>query len=393
MPLLILVFLLADIMSIAFIFIDYYLWHEWYQNRNTIADDYANRCLYGAIALLLLMSMGRFVIKALLSKRRKGEDEPQKFDTKKCDSLKRPEGSLINIEYYGKDDGQPIIFVHGWNANIKEWYYQRKHFENNYRLIMLDLPGLGKSTRAGNKDFSLTKMAADLNAVIEHTGAKNPVLWGHSIGGMTILTLVGKNKNPNRPTIKGIILEHTTYTNPVRTIIFSKLMTAIQKPILVPLCWVLIILSPIIWLFRWMSYLNGNSHIMTRFLTFTGTQTPKQLDFITLLSTMAPPAVTARGVLGMFKYDVTKDLSTINIPTLVIAANKDRLTKPEASEFMNQHIPNAQIVTISPGGHQGLIERHQEVNEAAERFMETLHHPKRPTSEKPHGEIAARKLA
>jgi pimeloyl-ACP methyl ester carboxylesterase len=294
------------------------------------------------------------------------------FQTKNRDTLKRPDGSLINIEYYGREDGQAIIFVHGWNANIKEWYYQRKYFEKNYRLIMLDLPGLGKSVRPGNKDFSLTKMAADLNAVIDHTGARNPILWGHSIGGMTILTMLAKNKDPNRNPVRGIILEHTTYTNPVRTIILSKFLTAIQKPVLVPICWLLIILSPVVWISRWMSYLNGNSHIMTRFLTFTGTQTPKQLDFITLLSTLAPPAITARGVLGMFKYDVTKELPGISTPALIIAADKDRLTKPEASQYMKQHIPNAQIVTVAPGGHQGLIERHQEVNESAERFIKNL---------------------
>jgi pimeloyl-ACP methyl ester carboxylesterase len=121
-----------------------------------------------------------------------------------------------------------------------------------------------------------------------------------------------------------------------------------------------------------MSYLNGNSHIMTRFLTFAGTQTPKQLDFITLLSTMAPPAVTARGVLGMFRYDVTNELANIKVPALIIAANKDRLTKPVASEFMQQHIPDARLVTVSPGNHQGLIERHKEVNEAADEFLRSL---------------------
>jgi pimeloyl-ACP methyl ester carboxylesterase len=372
MPLILFAILLADILSVAFIFVDYYLWHEWYENRNTIADDYANRCLYGAIALLAFMSFGKLFVKSVLSKRRKGEDEPEMFKSQQHETLKRPDGSLINIEYYGNLDGQPIIFVHGWNANIKEWYYQLRYFEKKFRLIMIDLPGLGKSTRPANKDFSLTKMAADLNAVIEHTRAIKPILWGHSIGGMIILTHLTKNTDPNRSAIKGIILQHTTYTNPVHTTILNKILTAIQKPVLVPLCWMLIIFSPLIWISRWMSYLNGNSHIMTRFLTFTGTQTSKQLDFITLLSTLAPPAITARGVLGMFKYDVTKELQRIKIPTLIIAADKDRLTKYEASEFMRQHIQNAEIFTASPAGHQGLIERHAEVNVAAEQFINHL---------------------
>lgn len=372
MPLLLLAFFLVDLLSIAYPFIAYYLWQEWDRYNDTVNDHYADRCLYGAIALLALILLGRFLMKALLSKSRKGEDEPHTFEATKADSIKRPDGSIINIEYYGKEGGQPIIFVHGWNANIKNWYYQKKYFEKNYRLIMMDLAGLGKSTRPSNKDFSLSKMASDLCAVIEHTGVTNPILWGHSMGGMTILTLLTKQKASLNKPIKGIVLEHTTYTNPVRTILFRKLMTAIQKPVLVPICWLLIILSPIVWISRWMSYINGNSHIMTRLLTFAGTQTSKQLDFSTLLSTLAPPAVMARGVLGMFKYDVTKDLPSIAVPALIVAANEDRLTRPFASEFMRDGIPNAKMVVVSPGNHQALIERHHEVNEAAEHFIRGL---------------------
>src|SRR4051812_47927267 len=226
MPLLLLAFFIADLLSFAYPFIAYYLYREWDKYHDIVNNhDYAQRCLYGAIALLLFIVLGKFLIKALLSKSRKEEDEPHMFDTDKRETIKRPDGSTINVEYYGKQDGQPIIFVHGLNANIKNWYYQRKYFEKDYRLIMMDLAGMGKSTRPSNKDFSLDKMAADLQAVIEHTGAKNPILWGHSMGGMTILTLL-VNRGGNRPAVKGVILQHTTYTNPVRTILFRELMTA-----------------------------------------------------------------------------------------------------------------------------------------------------------------------
>lgn len=372
MPLLIIAFIIADLFSIAYPFVAYYLYKEWDRYRNTFNDDYAQRCLYGVIALLLFILLGRFLIKSLLSKKRKGEDEPHMFDTNKRDAIKRPDGSTINVEYYGKQDGQPIIFVHGLNANIKNWYYQRKYFEENYRVVMMDLPGMGKSTRPANKDFSMRKMAADIEAVIEHSGVKNPILWGHSMGGMAILTLLAKNRDANRSAIKAAILEHTTYTNPVHTILFRRLMTAIQKPVLTPLCYLIIFLSPVVWLTRWMSYINGNSHIMTRWLTFAGTQTTKQLDYSTLLSTLTPPAVMARSCLGMFRYDVTGELPGIKVPTLIIGANKDRLTRPDASEYMNSHIPGAELVMLAPANHQALLERHKEVNEAAERFIQKL---------------------
>src|SRR3954464_12719224 len=368
MPILLVAFLIADLLSFAYPFIAYYLWREWDRYNNSIYDNYADRCLYGAIAILAFILLGKFLIKTLLSKKRKGEDEPQMFRAGRREMIKRPDGSNINVEYYGREDGQAIIFVHGLNANSKNWYYKLKYFEKKYRLIMMDLAGLGKSTRPGNKDFSLLKMAADLNAVIAHSGARNPILWGHSMGGMTILSMLAKQNKQLAEPVKGIILEHTTYTNPVKTMIFHKVLSRIQKPILEPLCWIMVVLSPILWLSRWMSYLNGNAHIMTRWLTFAGTQTSKQLDFSTLLSTMAPPAVMARSCLAMFRYDVTEELPSIDVPALVIAANKDRLTKLSASEYMNSHLRNAELKIVAPGNHQSLLERHEQVNELANNF-------------------------
>lgn len=372
MPLLLLAFLLADILSVVLLLVDIHLWREWNEYRNTAADDYADRCLHLAIGLLAYLAFAKTLIGLLLGSRRKGEDEPHMFPAQKRDSLKRPDGTVINIEYYGKESGQAILFVHGWNSNIKGWYYQKKFFEKDYRLIMIDLPGLGKSVRPSNKDFSLSKMAQDVNAVIEFTGARNPVLWGHSIGGMILLTLLAKHRESLTQPVKGLVLEHTTYTNPLHTILGSRILKPLQKPVLEPICWLMVIFSPLIWISRWMSYLNGNSQIFTRLLTFTGTQTRRQLDFVTLLSTLAPPEVTARGVLGMFRYDVTRELPTIEVPTLVIAANKDRLTKPVASEYMARQLPRAERVTVRPGGHQALVERHAEVNEAAQKFFQSL---------------------
>jgi len=74
----------------------------------------------------------------------------------------------------------------------------------------------------------------------------------------------------------------------------------------------------------------------------------------------------------MFQYDVTQQLCNIDIPALVIAASKDRLTRPDASEYMSKEIPNAQLVMLSPANHQGLIERNQEVNKAAEKFIGSI---------------------
>jgi hypothetical protein len=190
MPLLLLVLFIADLLAFDNPFVAYHLYREWDRYRYTADEYYAQHCLYGAIALLLFILLGRFLIKALLSKHRNGEDEPRRSDTNKRESIKRPDCSIINVEYDGREDGQPFIFVHGLNSNSKNRYYQRKPIEKDYCIILMNLPGTGKSTRPANNDLSLTKLAADLQGVIEHTGSRNPILWGHNKGGMTILTFL-----------------------------------------------------------------------------------------------------------------------------------------------------------------------------------------------------------
>src|SRR5947209_11982648 len=82
MPLLLVMFFIADLLSFAYPFIAYYLYREWDRYHYTVINhDYAQRCLYGAIALLVFILLGKLLIKALLSKRNKSEDEPHMFDT------------------------------------------------------------------------------------------------------------------------------------------------------------------------------------------------------------------------------------------------------------------------------------------------------------------------
>src|SRR5207253_2582502 len=140
-----------------------------------------------------------------------------------------------------------------------------------------------------------------------------------SIGGMTILTFCRLFPEALGTRVAGLVLVHTTYTNPVRTTSMSGLYTAIQKPIIEPLLHLTIWLWPLIWLMNWLSYLNGSLHSSTRRELFAGTQTRAQLEFITRYQPHDNPEILARGMFGMLGYDATETLGTIRIPTLVIA--------------------------------------------------------------------------
>lgn len=363
--------LLVDLLSVFLVLFDFHLWREWYLYRNTFEDAYATRCLYGALALLIHFFTARFIIKKLFSKDRPYEEGPEYERSRDREKLIRTDGSVINIEHYGKKGNKSIILIHGWNSNSMQWFYQKSYFAHKYHLILIDLPGLGKSTSPENKDFSLKNLASVLNDVIEKTRPVDPVLWGHSIGGMTILTFCKLYKE-KLSGIKGIILQHTTYTNPVKTALFSELLIKIQNRVLRPLCKLMIIFSPLLWIFRWLSYVNGNLLLINRFLVFSGSQTGKQLDFISLVWALAPPSITARGALGMFEYEASDVLRQIAVPTLVIGAKWDRLTKEEASRVIHNNVPGSKLTTLAEAGHMGLMEQHEEVNSAVRDFLRFL---------------------
>ncbi|OLY94272.1 hypothetical protein BUE76_22080 [Cnuella takakiae] len=80
----------------------------------------------------------------------------------------------------------------------------------------------------------------------------------------------------------------------------------------------------------------------------------------------------SRGCLGMFRNEITGDLSNSTVPTLITGASKDRLTRPDASAYMGDHWQNAELMMVAPGNPQGLLESHRDVNEAAARLFQKL---------------------
>jgi pimeloyl-ACP methyl ester carboxylesterase len=117
-------------------------------------------------------------------------------------------------------------------------------------------------------------------------------------------------------------------------------------------------LSPVIWLLNVLSYLNGSAHHSTAWQSFAGTQTRQQVTFVTRCMLHTSPAVLARGMLGMLRYDATATLPTIKVPVLIVTGEQDTTTLPNASTYMQAAIPEAQLTTLVPAKHQGLLEHH-----------------------------------
>jgi pimeloyl-ACP methyl ester carboxylesterase len=110
---------------------------------------------------------------------------------------------------------------------------------------------------------------------------------------------------------------------------------------------------------NWLSYRNGSAHRSTERSSLSGKETRAQLDYLARYYPKVSPAVIARGMLAMFRYDATSVLPTIRVPVLVVVGDGDRQTTPEAGMFMREAIPNADLFTLRQARHAGLFEDHE----------------------------------
>lgn len=285
--------------------------------------------------------------------------------------IKRADGTELYVEIHGRREGPMLLFTHGWSLDSTVWKLVLDNLAKRFRIVVWDLPGLGRSKGPQNGDFRLEKMADDLAAVVHQLGKEPVILVGHSIGGMIIQTFCRLYPKQLGTRVAGLVLLHTTYVNPLRTALFASLWTIIEKPILIPLNYLTIWLAPLASLSNWQSYFNGSLHIVTRLASFSGRQSWSQLNYGAWLAAKAWPAVIARGNLAMLTFNEELTLSDIEIPVLVIAAKHDRMTKPSASQRIEALLPHAVLASVA-SGHLGFWEQPAEIagliGEFAERF-------------------------
>ncbi|MCO5158408.1 MAG: alpha/beta fold hydrolase [Aquamicrobium sp.] len=104
-----------------------------------------------------------------------------------------PRGRFVAVEgcdihYVERGEGRPILFIHGLGGTL---HHMRRplmeEFGDGYRLIALDRPGSGYSTRPSRFDGRLSEQARLIAGFIDALALERPLLVGHSLGGAVAL--------------------------------------------------------------------------------------------------------------------------------------------------------------------------------------------------------------
>ena len=101
--------------------------------------------------------------------------------------------------------GLPVILIHGFAEDGTIWDQQVVSLKKDYRLIVPDLPGSGRSSPLPG-DITVEQLAGSIKAILDAESIRQCIMIGHSMGAYIILAFA--EKYPER--LKAIGLFHST---------------------------------------------------------------------------------------------------------------------------------------------------------------------------------------
>lgn len=259
----------------------------------------------------------------------------------------------VRLYYEEHGAGLPVILAHGMSESIEMWSDQIDALTDQYRLIVWDNRGHGRSDAPDDPgQYSVPIFAADLRALLNHLGIERACIGGLSMGGYTAVafavtypdrlsaliladTAPSEEAIPNRPLAEQAIREHL----PLEALARSE----------------------------------GTEAVAHRTIA-DGTVSPDVLD---------DPAKRIRYIEQMRRLPVngyvwawrslrerpsyTDRLGEICVPTLCIAGERDEFLP--AVQLLATRIPNAELVVIPEAGHLSNIDQPEAFNRATRSFI------------------------
>ena len=96
-----------------------------------------------------------------------------------------PTINLENVSLYYEEQGagEPLLLLHGLGSNGRSWEYQVEPFARQYRVIVPDVRGHGRSAKPTGP-YSVSQFANDIFNLLDHLQIDRFHLVGLSMGGM-----------------------------------------------------------------------------------------------------------------------------------------------------------------------------------------------------------------
>lgn len=256
--------------------------------------------------------------------------------------------ALVDSIVIGYDDGGtglPVLFVHGFPHDRSLWTPQLQALTVQARCLPVDLRGFGETTAA--PPYSMDQYADDLVGLMNVLHLDRAVIAGLSMGGYVAFALW--RRHPER--VRGLVLSNTRAgadSDEARE--RRRNLQAVVRE-------------------------QGSVGVADAMLTgmlgkTTRSKRPELANVVHRMMSSEPP----EGVIGalqamMDRPDSTPRLSTIAVPTLVVAGDEDALIPMAEVRSMHAAIRGSTLEVITGAGHLSNLERPAAFDHVVSEFL------------------------
>lgn len=239
--------------------------------------------------------------------------------------------------------GEPVLLIMGlgWHSNM--WHRTRPALTANYRTVVLDNRGAGRSNVPPGP-YPIATMAADAAAVLDAAGIECAHLLGASMGGMIAQEFA--LQYPKR--VRSLILACTAPGGP---------HTVQAAPEAIQL------------LFRREGNPRERAEAAVPFIYDAATPREQIERDLAILGEWYPsPEGYMSQLQGILAWEAYSRLPELHTPTLVIHGVNDRLIPPANADLIAGRIPGARVVKLASAGHILMTDQPQAANQAILNF-------------------------
>jgi pimeloyl-ACP methyl ester carboxylesterase len=313
-----------------------------------MVSNETRRCSRGLLGILTALVLLSPVIG------RGASAPPLPIDLDAFDAMKKtvqlPDGVTLAYIDTGNPSGPPVVLIHGYTDNARDWVPMLPYLSKSLRLILVDIRGHGKSSKP-ECCYSRLDFAYDIKLLLDALSVPRVDVIGHSLGSIIAQTFA--EYWPER-TDRVVLISSTGGRPPGSTappqFDYAAEIRKLKDPI------------------------DPDSPFM---IAWWDSPTPVDPDFIRRQRRDAAAiplrvwlAVLDEALPGANAYaDLQGTLPRLKAPTLLIWGSKDPIMEEPMRQTLRQALPRAQVKIFEGLGHNPFWEEPAAVARAINTFL------------------------
>jgi non-heme chloroperoxidase len=256
-----------------------------------------------------------------------------------------------NIDLYYEDhgSGQPVVLIHGYPLSGASWEKQVPVLLNaGYRVVTYDRRGFGQSSKP-TTGYNYDTFAEDLQKLISHLKLRDSVLVGFSMGGGEVVRYLGKygSKGVSKAVIISGVPPYLLKTSDNPEGVDAGVFAGIEKAVATD---------------RYAFFTEFFKNFYNTDV-YLGKRVSEQAVQASWNVAASASATASYACVATWHEDFREDVESIEIPTLVMQGDADRIL-PIASSGLRtaKLITGARHFIVKDGPHCVLWTHAEEVN-------------------------------